>query len=68
MKRKLFRNYYSKIIVISVISIVTLVTFSLIILLYVMNQNRIAYEALWKNRRISVLSESCMQKTEHYWL
>jgi len=44
MKRKLFRNYYSKIIVISVISIVTLVTFSLIILLYVMNQNRIAYE------------------------
>lgn len=45
MKRKLFQNYYSKIIVISVISIVTLVTFSLIILLYVMNQNRIAYEA-----------------------
>lgn len=57
MKKRLFRNYYSKIIVISVISIVTLVTFSLIVLLYVMNQNRIAYETEKQDKVLAELAE-----------
>lgn len=57
MKRKLFRNYYSKIIAISVISIVSFVSFALYIYLYIMNQNRIVYETDEQNKILSELAQ-----------
>ena len=56
MRKKLFRNYYSKIITISVIFIVSFVSFALSIYLYFMNQSRIIHETDEQNKAIAELA------------